>query len=505
MKIRRALLSVYDKTGLVEFARALADMGVELVSTGNTARTLTEAGLQVISVAEVTGCPEMLDGRVKTLHPSIHGGILARRDNPGHMAVLDQQGISTIDLVAVNLYPFADTVADPACTQDLALENIDIGGPSMLRSAAKNFPAVIPVCNPGDYEEVVAALKSSGDVSQEARHKLALTAFAHTAAYDAAIAAWLGRDQVLPQQLILSAEKGSDLRYGENPHQEAGLYRLPGNQSALAWVEPLQGKELSYNNYNDAQAALALVSEFKVPAAVAVKHAVPCGVGLGESPAQAFARAREADPVSIFGGIIAFNTPVDAETARLTGEVFLEVIFAPEFTPEARAILAKKKNLRLLPCPQQIQADWEVKTISGGILIQRVDQGYESSWQAVGNVQPQSGWEEAGRLAWLTAKHAKSNAIVVAGEGMTLGIGSGCTSRILAARMALSAAGSKASGAVLASDGFIPFADVVEEAAQAGISVIIQPGGSKGDEDTIAAANKHGIAMIFAGMRHFRH
>lgn len=505
MKIKRVLLSVYDKTGIVEFARGLMEMGAQLISTGATARTLEEAGLPVQSVAEVTGSPEMLDGRVKTLHPRIHGGILARRDMPGHMETLADLGIGEIDMVAVNLYPFQDTVADPACTQELGLENIDIGGPCMLRSAAKNFPHVIPICNPGDYGEILAALSRDGDLSQDVRRNLAAAAFAHTAAYDAAVTRWLGGEQTLPQRLILAVDQARPLRYGENPHQEAGLYRFHNQPQTLAWAQPLQGKELSYNNYNDADAALALVSEFETPAAVAVKHAVPCGVGLGTTAAQAFSRAREADPVSIFGGIAAFNVPVDEDTATQLAEIFLEVIIAPEFTARAREILARKKNLRLLACPSHGSQDLTVKTISGGLLVQMPDRGFSTDWEKVGCTEPPKGWEKNGLLAWLTAKHAKSNAIVIAGEGMTLGVGSGSTSRIGAARTALAAAGPRARGAVMASDGFIPFPDVVEAAAQAGIAVIIQPGGSKGDVDAVAAADKHGIAMIFTGIRHFRH
>lgn len=504
MAIRRALISVYDKSGLIDFARALAEIGVQLISTGGTARCLTEAGLTVTPVQEVTGSPEMLGGRVKTLHPRIHGGILARRDDANQLKELEELGIGLIDMVVVNLYPFEQTVADPSCTLERALENIDIGGPTMLRAAAKNFPAVIPVCNPQDYPEVAAVLQEEGDLSQTLRQRLAAKAFAHTAAYDAAITAWLQTDE-LPEQLALVLELGSHLRYGENPHQQAAIYKLPDQPDSLAWAQPLQGKELSYNNYNDADAAFALVSEFAEPAAVAVKHAVPCGVGLGNSSAQAFARAREADPVSIFGGIIAFNRPVDEETAKLLQEIFLEVIIAPAFTPEAKEVLAAKKNLRLLACPNRSPQGHVLRSIAGGVLVQQADSGGLSQWQAAGSIQPPQGWEEDGRLAWLTAKYAKSNAIVVSKGGMTLGIGSGCTSRIDAANIALAAAGERARGAIMASDGFIPFPDVVEAAAKAGISVILQPGGSKGDDKAIAAADKAGIAMLFTGIRHFRH
>src|SRR5690554_2681884 len=418
------------------------------------------------------------------------------------MDELAQAGILPVDMVVVNLYPFAQTVANPRCTLEDALENIDIGGPTMLRAAAKNFPAVLPVCNPGDYQEVLVKLQQ-GDLPFDQRQNLALLAFAHTAEYDGAIAAWLSPD--FPSQLVLAAELGRKLRYGENPHQDAALYRLPGSQESLAWAQPLQGKELSYNNYNDADAALALVSELEMPAAVAVKHAVPCGVGLGDNPAQAFARAREADPVSIFGGIIAFNRPVDVEAANMLKEIFLEVVIAPKFSAQAREVLARKKNLRLLACLPQNSGRHVFRSINGGLLVQQIDGETGSQWQVVGKVQPPSGWEVAAKLAWSTAKYAKSNAIVVASQERTLGIGSGSTSRIGAARIALTAAGAQAAGALMASDGFIPFPDVVETAAQAGIKVIVQPGGSKGDGEAIAAADEQGIAMIFTGIRHFRH
>ncbi len=503
MAIKTALLSVSNKEGLVDLARALAAMNVRLISTGGSARCLKEAGLAVTPVEDVTGSPEMLAGRVKTLHPKIHGGILARREE-SQLKELAERGIGLIDLVVVNLYPFAETVAEPNCSLARALENIDIGGPTLLRGAAKNFSVVIPLCSPADYQEVVELLRREGDISQERRQGLAAKAFAHTAAYDAAIAAWLQGDE-FPERMTLVLEPGAKLRYGENPHQQAALYRLPGQPDSLAWSRPLQGRELSYNNYNDADAALALVSEFERPAAVAVKHAVPCGVGLGDSAAQAFSRARQADPVSIFGGIIAFNRPVDAAAAGLLLEIFLEVVIAPDFTPGAREVLAGKKNLRLLTCPNQKPRGQVFRSIAGGMLVQQGDTGSLLGGRVAGLVPPPAGWEEDGALAWLTAKYAKSNAIVVAKDGKTIGIGSGCTSRIEAARIALAGAGEGARGAVLASDGFIPFPDVVEAAARAGISLILQPGGSKGDAKAIAAADAAGLAMIFTAIRHFRH
>lgn len=504
MKLKRALLSVYDKEGLTEFARALAALGVELVSTGGTARHLEQAGLKVTRVDALTGSPELLAGRVKSLHPKIHAGILARRDREEDLAQLREQGIDLLDMVVVNLYPFAQTIADPKCSLERGLENIDIGGPAMLRAAAKNFPAVVPLCSPRRYDQVIAALER-GEVSQQLRRELAREAFAHTAAYDAVVADWLEEDgDCLPARLSLRLERKTLLRYGENPHQKAALYLLPEGRQSLAATSPLQGKELSYNNLNDAAAAWQLANELKWPAAVAVKHAVPCGVGVGDTAAAAFVRAREADPVSIFGGIIAFNRPVDASAAALLTELFLEVVIAPDFTPGAREKLGKKKNLRLLAIPRPPAPGLVARTIPGGVLVQQSDEGCPGQWKTVTKRQPDVEQEDAW-LAWLAAKHAKSNAIVVAKGGMTLGIGSGFTSRIGAAAMALEAAGGKAKGAVLASDGFIPFPDVVQAAAEAGIDTIIQPGGSKGDPAAIAAADERELAMVFTGIRHFKH
>lgn len=505
MAVKQALLSVSDKNGLIDFAQSLLKAGVQLISTGGTAAVLRGAGLAVTPVEEITGSPEMLGGRVKSLHPRIHGGILARRDDASQLRELMDLAIAPIDLVVVNLYPFGEATASPDCSLAQGLENIDIGGPALLRAAAKNFQAVIPVCDPADYREVAAGLVERGDITLQQRRRLAAKAFARTAAYDAAISSWLIKNETAPEYLTLVLERGLPLRYGENPHQQGALYRLPAQSGTLAAAEPLQGKVLSYNNYNDADAALALVTEFNQPAAVAVKHAVPCGVGLGDSAAEAFNRARQGDPISIFGGIVAFNRPVDGVAASAMKDTFLEVVIAPAFTAEARALLAKQKNLRLLALPSRHHSSPTFRSIAGGLLVQAADQAGWGQWQAAGKIEPATGWEQDGCLAWLTAKHAKSNAIVVSKGKMTLGIGSGCTSRIAAATIALQAAGEQALGAVLASDGFIPFPDVVEAAAAAGISVIIQPGGSKGDEEAIAAADQAGIAMLFTGIRHFRH
>ncbi len=506
MRVKRALLSVYDKQGLADFAVGLSLLGVELVSSGGTARHLEEAGLKVTRVEDVTGSPELLDGRVKTLHPRIHAGILARRRNQADVSRLAEMDIDMLDMVVVNLYPFAETVANPECTTEEALENIDIGGPALLRAAAKNYPDVLAVCSPWRYQQVLQWLEEGGNVSASDRRELALESFAHTAAYDQEIAAWLGGDrEELPTWLSVALQRKQMLRYGENPQQKAALYLLPGSGKTLAASEPLQGKELSYNNLNDAAAAWELVSELEEPAAVAVKHAVPCGVGLAESVAAAFVKAREADPVSIFGGIIAFNRTVDEETAGLLSKLFLEVILAPDYTSEAREVLAEKKNLRLLACQGGRGCKLNARTIPGGVLVQESDEASTGNWQTVTDARPDVNMQQSSWLAWIVAKHAKSNAIVVAREGMTVGVGSGCTSRIEAARRALTAAGERARGAVLASDGFIPFPDVVEAAAAAGVSTIIQPGGSRGDDEIISAANRLGLAMVFTGTRHFRH
>ena len=499
----RALLSVSDKRGLVEFAQGLKALGFELVSTGGTYRVLEDAGLEVTYVSDVTGFPEILEGRVKTLHPRIHAGLLAK-PTPEHEAELQAQGIPRIEVLAVNLYPFRETVARGAGFEE-CLENIDIGGPAMLRAAAKNFAAVLPVCDPDDYPAVLEALREG--VSPEFRRRLAWKAFAHTAAYDAAIANWLA-DEPFPQQRFFALEKVSDLRYGENPHQAAALYRVEGEAGPLLEAEVLQGKAMSYNNYGDAEAAWNLVSEFDAPACVAIKHQNPCGVGLGAGPLEAYKKAYAADPVSIFGGIVAFNRPVDEATARELKPVFLEVLLAPEFTEGALRVLAAKKNLRVLRVPAPARGAYlDMKRLRGGVLLQEGD-ALNLVEDALRVVTPQSPgeaeWADL-RFAWTVVKHVRSNAIVVAKDGQTLGIGVGQTSRVEAALHALEQAGEQAQGAVLASDAFFPFDDVVKLAAQHGVRAIIQPGGSKRDEDSIRAAVEAGIAMVFTGVRHFKH
>lgn len=503
---KRALISVSDKRGIAQFAKALTERGFEVVSTGGTYDLLRKNGLDVKSVSEITGFPEVLDGRVKTLHPSVHGGLLARRSDPAHMETLSELEIAPIDLVAVNLYPFAAVIQKPDATFDDAIEHIDIGGPTMVRAAAKNHGSVTIVVDPADYDMVLGELEH-GAVSEDTRRALAAKAFRHTAAYDALIASYLTQE-AFPEKLTLTYEKKQDLRYGENPHQSAALYGELFAQHTILTAEKLHGKELSYNNIGDADVALALVKEFDQPAAVAIKHMNPCGVGIGESILEAYERAYAADPVSIFGGIVALNREVDEACAMKLQETFLEVILAPGFTDAALAILTQKKNLRLLKVDaSQKTGGKQVTSVSGGLLIQEQDTpGFEQAEITIPTRRkPTEAELETARFAWTVAKYVKSNAIVIARDHRTVGIGPGQTNRVGAAKIAIAQAGERAHGAVLASDAFFPMSDTVEEAAKAGIRVIIQPGGSIKDEDSIAACDAHDIAMIFTGMRHFRH
>ncbi|NLW16891.1 MAG: bifunctional phosphoribosylaminoimidazolecarboxamide formyltransferase/IMP cyclohydrolase, partial [Firmicutes bacterium] len=512
--IKRALLSVSDKTGIIEFAKALVDLGVELVSTGGTYRLLSEHGIPVRPVDAVTGFPEILDGRVKTLHPHIHGGILARRDREEHMQSLVTHGIRAIDLVVCNLYPFAATIAQPHVTLEEAIENIDIGGPSMVRAAAKNHAAVTVVTDPERYAEIIECLRQTGEVPLKLRQELALAAFRHTANYDAMIAAYLGQqyapDEALPETITLTFERQQLLRYGENPHQVAAFYREPQTAGpSLARARQLQGKELSFCNLYDADAALSLVQEFSQPAAVAVKHTNPCGVACANDILTAYQRAHDADPVSIFGGIVALNRPVEADLAEKLTEIFLDIVIAPEFTPEAQSILSRKKNLRLLavgPLGSGKSSGLDYKRIAGGLLVQTPDtlSPTEEPWRTVTDKAVTAEQMADLQFAWRVVKYVKSNAIVVAKGGVTLGIGMGQVNRIAAAKQALARAGQEAAGAVLASDGLFPFPDVVEAAAAAGIAAIVQPGGSIRDDESITAANRHNLAMVFTGHRHFR-
>jgi len=526
VKIARALLSVSDKAGLAGLGRALARHGVELVSTGGTARALREAGLEVRDVSDLTGFPEMMDGRVKTLHPKIHGGLLAVRDDAAHAAAMDEYGIGAIDLVVVNLYPFAATVAKGA-PRDEIVENIDIGGPSMLRSAAKNHRYVTIVTDPADYGELVAALDAGGGTtSLELRRRLAAKAFAATAAYDSAISQWFAfADQgaLVPDTLTLAMSRGAELRYGENPHQRAALYLPQGPHArGIAQAEQVQGKALSFNNYNDADAALELVGEFRDagPACVIVKHANPCGVALGKSLADAYAAAFACDGVSAFGGIVAVNAPLDRAAAEAITQIFTEVVIAPGADAEARALFATKKNLRLLltgELPDPARPGMNVRSIAGGWLVQTRDNGRVggADLKVVTKRAPSERELADCLFAWTVAKHVRSNAIVYARDGATAGIGAGQMNRLESARIAAWKAQDAAAragwpeprtiGSAVASDAFFPFADGLLAAAEAGATAVIQPGGSIRDEEVVAAADGAGLAMVFTGLRHFRH
>ncbi len=509
---KRALISVSNKEGIVELAKELVELGFEIVSTGGTKNALKEGGVPVIGISDITGFPEILEGRVKTLHPKIHGGLLAKYDDPSHQAQLSENEIEKIELVCVNLYPFKETISKPDVTPEDAIENIDIGGPAMLRASAKNHQYITVLVDPADYKQVIEEYKTNNETTLETRRTLAAKVFRHTAAYDALIAEYMtnlaGEEQ--PEKMTVTYELKQSLRYGENPHQKAAFYQKPlGSAFSVAAAEQLHGKELSYNNINDANAALQIVKEFSEPAAVAVKHMNPCGVGTGKDLFDAFGKAFEADPVSIFGGIIALNREVDGETARKLYEIFLEIIIAPSFSDEALEILTGKKNLRLLKVSFDSNGAGEntLSSIEGGLLVQEQDAfGFEDAEISVPTKrEPTEAEWEALKLGWKVVKHVKSNAIVVADQGMTLGIGAGQMNRVGAAKIALEQAGSKAEGAALASDAFFPMDDTVEAAAKAGITAIIQPGGSVRDEDSIKKADEYGIAMVFTGVRHFRH
>jgi phosphoribosylaminoimidazolecarboxamide formyltransferase/IMP cyclohydrolase len=512
-KVERALLSVSDKSGIVELARALAAAGVQIISTGGTARLLEKEGVKVTEVSAHTGFAEMLDGRVKTLHPKIHGGLLARRDDASHLAAIRAAGIEPIDLVVVNLYPFAATVADPDCRLEDAIENIDIGGPAMLRSAAKNYGGVAVVVDPADYAKVLAELKGSGGVSATTRFALAKKAFAHTAAYDGAIANYLtSRESQFPDVLTVQLHKLQDLRYGENPHQSAAFYRdAQPVAGALARCKQVQGKELSYNNIADADAAWECAKSFTEPACVIVKHANPCGVALGANLREAYARAFATDPVSAFGGILAFNRALDRATAEAVGKQFAEVIIAPRVEADAQKVFASKASLRVLEVPlaHETQAH-EYKRIGGGLLVQSTDAQVlkESDLKVPTRKKPTPQQMQDLLFAWRVAKFVKSNAIVFVRDRATLGIGAGQMSRLDSARVAVFKAQEaklELAGSVAASDAFFPFRDGLDALAAAGATAVIQPGGSVKDAEVIAAADERGVAMVFTGMRHFRH
>lgn len=514
--MKRALISVSDKAGIVEFAQALKDLGWDIISTGGTKAVLDEAGLETIAIDDVTGFPEMMDGRVKTLHPNIHGGLLARRDLDTHLTAAKENNIELIDLVVVNLYPFKETIIRPDVTYSKAVENIDIGGPSMLRSAAKNHASVTVIVDPADYEVVLKELTEVGETNYATRQRLAAKVFRHTAAYDALIAeyftAQVGEDK--PEKLTLTYDLNQSMRYGENPQQDADFYQkaIPTDYS-IASAKQLNGKELSFNNIRDADAAIRIIRDFKDrPTVVALKHMNPCGIGQADTIEEAWDNAYEADSVSIFGGIIVLNREVDAATAEKMHPVFLEIIIAPSYSEEALAILTnKKKNLRLLELPfdaqDASQVEPEFTGVVGGILVQNQDVVEENpdTWEVVTERQPNDQEKEALLFAWKAIKYVKSNGILIANDQMTLGVGPGQTNRVASVRIAIEQAKDRLEGAALASDAFFPFADNIEEIAAAGIKVIVQPGGSVRDQDSIDAANKHGIAMVFTGVRHFRH
>lgn len=508
----RALVSVSDKRGVVEFVTELKRLGWDIIATGGTMKKLIDAGIDVINISDVTGFPEICDGRVKTLHPKVHGGLLARRDLADHMEQLAENGIETIDMVCVNLYPFEATIAREGVTMEDAVENIDIGGPSMLRSAAKNFNSVTVVCDPDDYAKVLDEIREGGDTTLETRLRLSAKAYTHTALYDSHIAAYMRKAAGLPEKLFLCFDEAQDLRYGENPHQKARFYRNADEISySVAFARQLNGKELSYNNIQDANAALSIVREFSEPFCVALKHMNPCGAGVGMDLKEAWTNAYEADKVSIYGGIVAMNRPLTLEVAELMKPIFLEIVMAPSFEPDALELLKKKKNLRLL----EVKMD-NVKTpqrqyvgVTGGLLVQDADIECKEASDDMTVTERHPSASELADLSfgWRIVKHVKSNAIVVVKNGKTLGVGAGQMNRVGSAHIALEqalAAGAK-EGLVLASDGFLPFDDTVELASRFGVTSIIQPGGSIHDEDSIRKANEKGIAMLFTGMRHFKH
>jgi phosphoribosylaminoimidazolecarboxamide formyltransferase/IMP cyclohydrolase len=514
-KIARALLSVYDKNGVIDLARGLRAADVALLATGGTFRLLLENDIEVTEVATHTGYPEMLDGRVKTLHPRIHGGILGRRDNPTDQKQMAEQDILPIDLVVVNLYPFSATIAKPNVTMEEAIENIDIGGPAMLRSAAKNFRDVVVVCDPDDYPEILTGIKN-GEVSETRRMALAQKVFTHTSEYDRAVAAYFSDKAVsdpFPDRLTLQFEKVQTLRYGENPHQKAAIYRSNGG-GGIAAAKQLWGKEMSYNNFLDIHSAYELVKEFSEPACVIVKHNNPCGVATSQNLAEAYLKARSCDPVSAFGGVVAFNRPIDLEAASAMSQTFTEVVIAPEMSPDALTLFQKKKDLRVLAAgagSHCTRNQLDLRRISGGLLLQQADTAMISdpaSLKTVGNRTPTAEEWASLLFAWRVCKHVKSNAIVFAKEGQSIGIGAGQMSRVDSVRLAaLKAQDQKAetTGCVMASDAFFPFRDGIDAAAKSGITAVIQPGGSIRDAEVIAAANEHDMAMVLTGVRHFRH
>ena len=508
----RALVSVSDKTGLVPFVQGLQALGWTIIATGGTQKLLEEQGVRTVGISEVTGFPEILDGRVKTLHPKVHGGILARRDLPAHMATLAEQGIGTIDLVCVNLYPFRQTIAKEGVSMEDAIENIDIGGPSMVRSAAKNWRDVTIVCDPADYGQVLEEIRANGKTSDETRLKLSAKAYTHTAEYDMCIAGWMRAQAGLNEKLFLEYDLKQGLRYGENPHQSAKFYAaLKPAPYSLAFARQIQGKELSYNNIQDANAALNVLRDFDAPFCVALKHMNPCGAAVGATVEEAWQAAYEADKVSIYGGIVGVNRELTAEVARGMKPIFLEIVIAPSYTPEALEILSAKKNLRVLEVPmeREEQAPMQYVGVNGGLLAQQLDTAMETVTpeMCVTKLRPTEAQLADLDFGWRIVKHIKSNAIAVVRDNHTIGVGAGQTNRVGSAEIALKQAQAAGftEGLILASDGFLPFDDTVALAAQYGVTAIVQPGGSIRDEDAIKKADELGITMLFTGIRHFKH
>ena len=518
-KIRRAIVSVSDKSGIIPFTKGLAQMGVEILSTGGTAKTLREQSISVMDISDYTGFPEILDGRVKTLHPKVHGGLLGQRSKPEHVEKMKEHGILPIDLVVVNLYPFEATVAREGCSLEEAIENIDIGGPTMLRSAAKNYPDVTVLVDPNDYDPILSELKEKGEISTETNFRLAKKVFQHTARYDGAISNYLGQIEKgkkvyeFPETFTFQVKKAQELRYGENPHQRAAFYReYLLTEPSVSNAVQIQGKELSFNNILDVDSAFETVKEFEEAATVIIKHNNPCGAAISNKGlTDAYRKARDCDPVSAFGGMVGFNRIVDAETAKEMAQIFLEVIIAPGYDTEALEILKTKKDLRILQSPSlthySLQKGYDLRKVVGGLLVQDRDLGRipMDQWKVVTKRKPTEEEKRAMAFGWKVAKHVKSNAIVLVREDRTIGIGAGQMSRVDSTRLAVMKAQSSTKGTVLASDAMFPFRDGVDTGAEAGATAIIQPGGSIRDDEVIAAADEYNIAMVFTGMRHFRH
>ena len=510
--MKRALISVSDKTGLVDFAKGLVDAGYEIISTGGTRKALADAGVSTISISDVTGFPEIMDGRVKTLHPNVHGALLCVRENPEHVAQIKELGIEYIDLVCVNLYPFKETVQKEGVSHEEIIENIDIGGPSMLRSASKNYRYIPVLCDPKDYAKVLEEIQTNGETTLETREHLAAKVFRHTARYDAMIADYLTKKcgEQFPESMTITFDKVKDLRYGENPHQKAAFYKGMRPQYSLANAKQLHGKELSYNNIQDGNAAIEVLKDFEgSKAAVGLKHMNPCGVGLGKTINEAWDKAYDADPISIFGGIVALNDVVDEELATKLSKIFLEIIIAPGFEDKALEILTQKKNIRLLQLDTTLEPNNTLKytNVNDGLLVQEIDDHQLKVEDLTYPTDRKPTEEELEQLlfGWNIVKHVKSNAIVLVKDNQTIGVGAGQMNRVGAAKIAIEQAGEKAKGSVMASDAFFPMPDTVEAAVAAGVTAIIQPGGSIKDNLSIEECNKHNIAIVFTGVRHFKH